>query len=178
MVRPSIREALMVRAAGIVLGLILVVSGVCLAQGSNNLFVLQRSKNKNEVHYDAQLDDDGKLHPKQPVIAYWRMHAEDGRREDLGYFERKKAYGFDVKADGSGKHYTMVLVAYRERPIKLYLKGDVPVAEAVIDGQPAYLKKLFIAADESGLLPAVKYLELHGLDLKTGKPRYEKIIRK
>jgi hypothetical protein len=106
------------------------------------------------------------------------MYAEDGRREDLGYFERKKAYGYTVRADSSGNHYNMVLVAYPERPIKLYLRGGVPVAEAVIDGQPAFLKKLFIATDESGLLPEVKYLELHGLDLKTGKPRYERIRRK
>jgi len=35
------------------------------------LFIIERNKNANVVHYDARLTADGKLDPKEPVIAYW-----------------------------------------------------------------------------------------------------------
>jgi len=59
------------------------------------LFIIERSKNANVVHYDARLDADGRLDPKEPVVAYWIMLAEDGRRENLNWIEKRKAYGFD-----------------------------------------------------------------------------------
>ena len=74
------------------------------------LFIIERSKNANVVHYDARLNADGKLDPKEPVIAYWIMLAEDGRREDLNWIEKKKAYGFDIKPDPSGDGYRMTVV--------------------------------------------------------------------
>ena len=67
------------------------------------LFIIERSKNANVVHYDARLTADGKLDPKDPVIAYWVLSAEDGRREELSWIEKKKAYGFDIKPAPSVK---------------------------------------------------------------------------
>ena len=69
------------------------------------LFIIERSKNANVVHYDARLTADGKLDPREPVIAYWVLSAEDGRREELSWIEKKKAYGFDMKPDPSVKGY-------------------------------------------------------------------------
>ena len=42
------------------------------------------------MHYEARLTADGKLDPKEPVIAYWVMRAEDGHREELTWMEKKK----------------------------------------------------------------------------------------
>jgi len=75
------------------------------------LFIIERSKNANVVHYDARLTADGELDPKEPVIAYWIRLAEDGRREELSWIEKKKTYGFTIKPDQSGKGYKMTLVA-------------------------------------------------------------------
>ena len=58
------------------------------------LFIIERSKNTNVVHYDARLTADGKLDPEEPVIAYYVMLAEDGRRKELSWIEKKMAYGF------------------------------------------------------------------------------------
>jgi len=43
------------------------------------LFIIERSKNANIVHYDAQLTASGKLDPNEPVIVYWVL---------LGIFRR------------------------------------------------------------------------------------------
>src|SRR4030043_353480 len=75
-----------------------------------SLFIIERSKNANVVHYDARLTADGKLDPKEPVIAYWILLAEDGRRKGLSWIEKKMAYGFTIKPDRSVKGYKMTLV--------------------------------------------------------------------
>ena len=142
------------------------------------LFIIERSKNANVVHYDARLNADGKLDPKEPVIAYWIMLAEDGRREDLNWIEKKKAYGFDIKPDPSGNGYKMTVVAAPDRPITVRKEGDAACAELVIDGRPAVLEKMYINSADGLTGPKVRYIELHGKDVKTGEKRYEKIVPK
>src|SRR4051812_38536029 len=57
------------------------------------LFSIERSKNTNIVQYRARASTSG-LDLKRPIEAYWRMLAEDGRREELTWAERSLAYGF------------------------------------------------------------------------------------
>ncbi len=75
------------------------------------LFIIERNKNANVVHYDAQINADGRFDRKEPVIAYWILLAEDGRRQKLNWIEKKKAYGFTVTRAQSANGYTMKLVA-------------------------------------------------------------------
>ena len=140
------------------------------------LFIIERSKNANVVHYDARLDADGKLNPKEPVIAYWIMLAEDGRREELNWIEKKKAYGFDIKPAPSGNGYEMTVVSCPQRPITVKKEGDVARAELVIDSRPAVLEKMYINSSDGWTGPKVHYIELRGKDIQTGEKRYEKIV--
>ena len=142
------------------------------------LFIIERSKNANVVHYDARLTADGKLDPKEPVIAYWVMLAEDGRREELSWIEKKKAYGFTIKPDPSVNGYKMTLVADPERQITVKKERDAVRAEGVIDGRPAVLEKMYIKASDGLTGPKVEYIELYGKDLQTGEKRYQKIVPK
>src|SRR5258705_13664792 len=61
------------------------------------LFTIARSKNANVVRYQARTRGGG-LDRSHPIDAYWLMLAEDGRREELSWAERKLAYGFSVSA--------------------------------------------------------------------------------
>jgi len=142
------------------------------------LFIIERSKNANVVHYDARLTADGKLYPNEPVIAYWVLLAEDGRREDLNWIEKKKAYGFSIKPDPSVNGYKMTLVAVPQGPITVRKDGDAVRAELVIDSHPAILEKIYINATDGLLGPTVHYIELFGKDFKTGEKRYQKIVKK
>jgi len=142
------------------------------------LFIIERSKNANVVHYDAQLSADGNLDPNEPVIAYWVLLAEDGRREELNWIEKKKAYGFHIKPDPSVNGYKMTVVAVPQGQITVRKDGDTVRAELVIDGRPAVLEKIYINATDGLLGPKVHYIELYGKDLKTGEKRYQKIVSK
>jgi len=142
------------------------------------LFIIARSKNANVVHYDARLTADGKLDPKEPVIVYWVMLAEDGRREELNWIEKRKAYGFDIKSDPSVNGYKMTVVCASQRQITVKKEGDAVRAELVIDGRPAVLEKMYINASDGLTGPKVHYIELRGKDLQTGEKRFEKVVPK
>ncbi len=138
------------------------------------LFIIERSKNANTVHYDARLAD-GQLDPKEPVIAYYIMLAEDGRRQELNPIEKAMAYGFAIKPDSSGRGYRMTLVAAPQQSILVKQEGSAVRAEVVIAGQPAVLEKMYISASDGSPWPQVLYIELYGKDLRTGEQRIERI---
>ena len=142
------------------------------------LFVIERNMNANVVHYDARLTADGTLDPKEPVIAYWVMLAKDGRRQKLNWIEKKKAYGFTTTPDPSVNGYKMTLVAAPERQIIVKKEKDAVRAEAVIDGKPAVLEKMYINASGGLTGPKVHYIEVYGKDLQTGEERREKMVPK
>ena len=146
--------------------------------GTQPLFIIERNKNSNVVHYDAQLTADGKLDRKKPVIAYWVMLAQDGRRENLNWIEKKMAYGINIKPDPSVNGYQMTIVAAPQRSITVKKVGSAVRAEIVIDGRPAILEKMYINASEKLTGPTVHYLELYGKDVQTAEKRFEKVIRK
>lgn len=145
-----------------------------LADQTQPLFIILRSKNTNEVHYDVNIGSDGKINSKMPVVAYWIMKAKDGQREKLGFFERR-AYGFKCKYDKSKAVYRLVIKSFKKREIEVSGDKQGVKAEIIIDGKPAYLEKLFIDANNAKPFPKVKFIELYGKDTKTGKKAYEKI---
>jgi hypothetical protein len=145
-------------------------------KNTQSLFIIERNKNANIVHYDARLTADGKLDPKEPVIAYWAMVAEDGRREQLNWIEKKEAYGFTVKPDASVKGYQMTLEAAPGKPITVKEEKDIVRAEAVIAGRPAILEKMYINATDGPTGPKVQYIDVYGKDLTTGEKRHEKMV--
>ena len=143
-----------------------------------SLFIIERSKNANVVHYDARLTADGKLDPKEPVIAYWVMRAEDGHREELTWMEKEKGYGFDIKPDPSVEGYKMSLMAAPGQQITVKKAGDAIRAEVVISGRQAILEKIYIDASDGLTGPKVHYIMLYGKDLKTGGKLSQKIVPK
>jgi len=110
------------------------------------------------------------------VIAYWILNAEDGRREELGWVERRKAYGFGIEPAPAGDGYTLTLVPLPERRILVEKVEGTVRAEMTIDGHQAVLKKVYIESSGGLLGPKVHYVEISGKDLKTGEERVERIV--
>ena len=145
---------------------------------TRHLFAIQRSKNANVVQYDVQLTPGGKLDPKEPIIAYWVMLAEDGRRQQLMWIEKEMAYGFKATLEAGGKLVIMDMVAPIGRTVKVYEKDGIYRAQTLIDGRPAFVEKIYIKSIEGRVLPKVEYMELLGRDIETGDNRYEKLVPK
>jgi hypothetical protein len=157
--------------------LLISIAGLpALGDSYSPLFVVERGTNLNVIHYDGKIGNDGKLDPRNPVIAYWIMAAEDGRRESLSFIERQKAYGFSIYRDDSSGFFRMTLVSQKNREIRIYQQGNTVHAETPIGGRRAYLTKIFVKTRRSGFLRSADYYELFGIEVDTGAACYEKVV--
>lgn len=140
------------------------------------LFYIERSTNANVVMYDVNVDDHGRLAPKSTVMAYWIMKAEDGHREELTRLERRFAYGVDI-VDRSATALALRLKAYSGRIFKVRARGQGYHAEVRIKGHLSVLERIFVQADNGGLMPSALYIDLHGRRLADGALVSERIRR-
>jgi len=137
------------------------------------LFVIERSVNGNVVHYDAQIKD-GRLDPRQPVVAYWVMGA-DGHRQELNILERLKAYGFSIWPDKQPDAFRMTLVSDKKKEIRVIHTNSGARAVARIGGCEAYLQKIFIESKKSLIISLPEYAEMIGSDIQTGAECRERV---
>ena len=146
---------------------------MAFAVPSQQLIVIERSKNANIVIYEAQLDTTGTLLSDSPVIAYWKLNATTGKKEALNMLD-KRAYGFSVKKER--EKFQMVLVAFNKRPIQLIKDGNTVRAQIAINGIQSWLTKVYVKAKDNGPRPKVEYLELFGTAVDGGQKNYEKLV--
>jgi hypothetical protein len=137
------------------------------------LFRIERSKNANIVQFDAVLESAEKLAPREPVICYWVLRAEDGRRATLSSLDRR-AYGFKVVAEPGGA-WLLYLNASKDRSIRVVRWQGRWVAQMLIRGRSAVLTRMFVSSDESALVPRVRWVDLFGDDMLTGQPLSERL---
>lgn len=140
------------------------------------LFTIEKSSNANRVQYEARVTPDGHIDPHQPVVAYWIMAAENGRRQELNILERAKAYGFTLHQDGVDS-YRLWVVSHPKKEIHVFVDGATVKAEAVIGGRVALVEKIYIQMRKSFLLNFPDFGEMFGFDRETGEKRTEKVFR-
>lgn len=163
---------------------LVLVSGMALAvtagaaDVTQPLFLIERTTNANVVHYDARVSDvnAGQLNPRLPVIAYWIMAAEDGRRKELNFIERTRGYGFEVRRVAADGSWIMTLVSYPRMPMHVYVRDGAAVAETVIAGHRAWIGRILIVTRKSWPLNEAVSAELFGKDIATGEPCSEKVM--
>ena len=148
---------------------------LCEGLETRHLFKIERSKNANIVQYDVQVTPDGKLYQEEPVIVYWIRFAEDGRKRELSYIQKKLSYGIRTKYDAGSNSAIVEIVAARSRAIKVYEVEGVYRGETRINGQPAFLERIFVTSIKNGLFRKTNFIELFGKNIKTGVDCYEKL---
>jgi hypothetical protein len=144
---------------------------------AEKLFFIQRSKNAAEVHYDARVNADGTLDAKNPVDGYWLNKRPDGstRRDEISFMQ-KIAYGYDTEPTGNGT-YALKLRAFHERPMWVVKINGHWVVQTTIAGRQAYMKRLYVATDESGVFPRVLYVDVFGEDAASGAALTEHLVK-
>ncbi len=144
-----------------------------------SLFFIQRSKNKNTIVYDAILEKDGRYVSSKPIDAYWLRYNSTSERAELTWLQRTFAFGYNAKKDGSKDGYWITLTAYNDRKIHLEktAKGK-PIATLNINGKYCRLEYIWVYALETSTWPDVKHVDLHGVDMVTGKTEVERIYNK
>lgn len=143
---------------------------------ANLLFYIQRDPNTNTICYTLNVDKSGKLDVSSPINAFWIRYPEGGVRKDLNFIQRKFAYGINTKQLSDGG-YDVRSVAYNKLPMRLKKdeKGIYRVY-ADINKKESILERIFIRIGDGGTFwkPDVKYIELKGIEIGTGKKVLER----
>ena len=142
------------------------------------MFYIQRNHNSNTIVYDAKFDENGQLNESEPIKVYWLRYEEQGQKMDLRSIEKWYAYGVKSKKIKSNDNtFELKLVADDSRRFLLQQTAAFDAfVSTKINNRDSKLHHLYIYADNSGLWPEVKYIELFGEDLLTGKDNYQRII--
>jgi len=162
----------------LILSLCLALTGIALAQSSQPLFLIERTKNVNKLYYEANITKGGQIDAKNPVKAYWIMWAKDSTgktTEPLSFIEKKMAYGYNVEPDPSGKHFNMTLKPFKERLIRISLQNGTVRAEMLINGQPSVFEKMYIYSKGDSKPDSIK---LYGTEIESCTRKYELVIPK
>jgi hypothetical protein len=151
-----------------------------LARGSalseEELFRIERSTNRNVVEFDLRLLADRRVDRERPVQAYWRLLAEDGRREELTWLEKQFAYGFTVESEQEG--FALKLIALARRVVRIRQRGARWHATLAIGGRPAILRRVWVESESTILGPRVRWVDLYGTDERTGERLVERIANR
>jgi hypothetical protein len=138
------------------------------------LFYISRSLNRNLVCYDAHLVD-GVLDTEDPLNIYWLNREENpGKTNGLNYFQKKMAYGYKLVSKGND-FSEISLTAYPKRTMRICKHEGKYVCMVSINGQMAILSFIYVKAKPSNSL-LVEYVELNGLDIKTGATLKERVV--
>lgn len=141
---------------------------------SRELFTLARNTNANILKYAVRTGKDGRLDGGHPIEAYWLMLAENGRREELTWTERRFAYGFST-SNSTDHGCSLRLTACPERELRVRAVDGGYRAEVTIAKQATVLKRIFVFAEPHTLFPSVRYVEISGINA-SGKLVSERLL--
>ena len=142
-------------------------------QTNKSLFFIQRNKNVRTIVYDLNLREDGTLDRKNPIEFYWLEG--DGERKELSWLESWLAYGYKAKKKAENLFH-IKLRAHDSRYIILKEENEKWRVIMPINGEESYLTNIYAYADESGIFPDVKHVDIFGVDIKTGRKVKERIF--
>jgi len=140
----------------------------------NLLFYIQRNLNKNTVCYALNLNTLGELDKNYPIKVFWIKYTTGGVQEELNLIQ-KKAFGytaywinkdlFEFRIDSYDK--LRFFVAKKDQTYQTVTK---------INGESSLLKNIYVFANELGIFPEVKFIELYGQQLDCGNKQFERIL--
>jgi Domain of unknown function (DUF4833) len=138
-----------------------------------NLFVIQRSKNMNEVQYQLHVNDRCHIVSDHPVNAFWHLReVSPETTEPLSDLEQM-VYGVtNQQVTEHGVSFDLGVLdhfrALEQRRIHATVRYDphtatcAPSVQTTIHGQVAALERIYVQADERLVRPKVRYIDVVG----------------
>ena len=135
------------------------------------LFFIQRSKNKNEVHYQLRVDDHCRIASDKPVSAVWKLiEVSPEKTESLSVFDQI-AYGV-AQQTVDNNSVSFSLKALEQKRLKASAAPTPQtgtcawVVHTDINGQPATLERIYVQTEEGFIKPKVLYVDIFGKSLE------------
>ncbi|MDA8692737.1 DUF4833 domain-containing protein [Saprospiraceae bacterium] len=141
----------------------------------NLLFYIQRNLNKNTVIYAANINKEGRLNESYPIKVYWIKYSEDGHQAKLNLLQ-EKAFGY-ISNKINDRTYEVKMSSYDKQRMFLSMNDNGRCSIVTkINGQDSQLSNIYVYADELGIFPQLKFIELYGYCEKNQLPIYQRII--
>ncbi|MEZ4750972.1 MAG: DUF4833 domain-containing protein [Bdellovibrionota bacterium] len=141
------------------------------------LFLIDRSLNRNQVVYEANVTTHG-WDEDDPIRVYWILHEDEGRVEPLSGIEQSFAYGISVRKQ-TEQELRFVLKALPKKEITVLQQSPGKfIALTEIAGAQAVIKSIFIKTVGSGIFSSVRYIEVSGHSVSDEQIRVERIVPK
>ncbi len=144
-------------------------------QNDSLLFYIQRNHNLNTVVYELNYLASGDINQDYPMHSFWIRYNSGGDIAELNYYQNKLAYGYQSRMLAPDS-FEFTFVSYKD--LKLYIGAGQDGkfgAHCKINQQMSKLTNIYVYAEEFGVFPNVKFIELYGLTLDTGESAYERI---
>ena len=138
------------------------------------LFMIERSRDLDEVWYSVNVDRNGRVDKDSPVKVYWVRKSEDSRIEPLTGIQRRFSYGipsFELQ-NPYNDEWVFKLAAYKNRFFTLKREDQSGAYKAFTQsaGREVEVVKMYIEFDGGSFLsPSIAYVELHAIDPSTGE---------
>ncbi len=135
----------------------------------NNLFKIGRSRDADEIFYDATLAADGSLDKESPVNIYWLRKSGSGEREPLTWIQRRYSYGIKV-IESSPRHALFRFVSFDSKVFRVKIGADGRFSATThIGGKLVTVERIYVRFDGGTYLaPVVGEVILYGRDSETG----------
>jgi phosphatidylglycerophosphate synthase len=132
----------------------------------NQLFYLQRDPNTNTIICELNTNDQGQVVKEDPVHVYWLRFEENNEKKELGYVQRKFAYGIESKDLGKDQ-YELRFVSHKKLPMYL-VKSDEDKKYHVyvtVNNKKIQIERIFLRIEGGSFwLPNIKYVEIKGMN--------------
>lgn len=143
-------------------------------KSDNLLFYIQRNHNLNTVIYNINKDSDGFINENQPISVMWKRYDEAGEITQLSFMQNKLAYGYE-SCKINNHSFQFHFVSYPSLKFYLGPKKNTYGVYCHLDGKCVLLSNIYVHADEFGLFPEVKFIELYGMTVEKDEPILHKI---
>jgi len=150
----------------------------------SHLFRIGRSRDANEIMYDLNLNKSGKPDNANPITIYWVKNADKNRIKPLTWIQNKFAYGLRLLIPKTSRvnddldcviDFQFVSYDKRDFTLKKGRKGQYKVF-TLSKGQEVEVSRIFIKIDGGSFwAPAISRVELHGIEVQSGKKITETI---
>ncbi|MET1055661.1 MAG: DUF4833 domain-containing protein [Pedobacter sp.] len=144
---------------------------------TNQLFYLQRDPNTNTIICELNTSASGQVVQDDPVHVYWLRYEENSEKKELGYVQRKFAYGIESKFLGKDQ-YELRFVSHKKLPMYL-VKSDEDKKYHVyvtVNNKKIQIERIFLRIEGGSFwLPNVKYVEIKGMNASNNAAITERI---
>jgi hypothetical protein len=138
------------------------------------LFYIQNNHNQNTVVYKINRLLDGSLNLNCPIYAFWLLFDGNKKEKDLNQIQNSLAYGYTAETINT-ELQEIKFVSFKK--VRFFLKkfeNNSFSLITTINGVLSKLSNIYVYAEEFGVFPDVKFLEMFGKSESTGERTYQR----